>query len=114
MRGGWFTYTVLLDNIDAYAGRHPGLYRASVAALPWLSFDEIVRIAHSAGLLPHSQVRQSTAERIRAVGFNVILTNPRTAHADLVFGSRPSPIDYDQLLSAFGGLVNNPALRVEL
>lgn len=80
-------------------------YAFSVASFPGLSADELAHRARVA----NRQMRETTVGALRADGYEVVLTDEPTAHADLVLPSAPSENHWTRLRAIFGPPRSNPA-----
>jgi hypothetical protein len=81
-----------------------GRHEVSVWAFPRLYAGEIVRVARALndGDPPHKRMQTTTAGEMRALGYEVLRTNPaKPGHHSIRFPSAPSDTDIGALMAAF-------------
>lgn len=82
-----------------------GVYALSVFSAPGMTADEIAEGVP----LRHSMIRESTAGRLRAVGYDVVSSSGPPGHADLILRDSPTDADWQALDEAFDAARPNPA-----
>jgi len=87
-----------------YEETHGREYALSVASYPGLTADDLARRAH----LANRQMCETTVGALRSHGYEVVLTEEATAHADLVLPSDPSEDLWIDLRAVFGPPRANP------
>lgn len=86
------------------------IYALSVFSVPEMSADEIARAVP----LRHSMIRESTAGRLRAAGYEVVSSPGPPGHADLLLPNPPTDNDWRALGAAFDSPRPNPAtMRID-
>ncbi len=88
-------------------------YALSVYCVPGLSsFDIACRVGTEA--LPHSEIRETTAQKIRGAGYEIRLSQREgypEGHCDLIVPRKPSEDDCKTLAELFSEKSQNPVRR---
>jgi hypothetical protein len=95
---------VKVDFDEAVLEGDIGRHEVSVWTFSGLYADEIVRVARAlnGGIPPHNRMQTATAGAMRALGLEVLRTEPsKPGHHAVRFPSTPSDTDIHALMAAF-------------
>jgi len=109
VRGGVATAKLLRAAFDKCFDKE-GRHDASVNASAHLYAEEIALEARELHkyALPHRRMQTATVGRIRAIGADVVLSEPPPGHHAIRFSERPTDSQLDQLVAALRPACGRP------
>jgi hypothetical protein len=114
VRGGSMTLEGLRERLDEDF-EADGVYDISVWTFPDMDAEEIALRVREAdpdcNHLPHNRMQSASVGDIRALGLEVLLTEPPPDHHSIRFPARPADNQLEDLMAVFDEPRHNPARR---